>query len=352
MVIITIVDKSKLKRTEIVEIFESRQKFQNQVNEAFFESVSYTEDDFKPMWKKVEVLNELWLNGENVTNMLSMKEKLLLAEHLRFYMEYSADYIEKLFPNPKDAVRKSVKANNVPCEWFFHNGVKEDQVILFIHGGGHIMGSSNSHKLFTLKLARITNMKVLSINYRLAPENPHPAALEDCVSVYKWLLSSEFQSKKIFISGDSAGGYYTLLTLLKLRDDGIHLPAGAICLSPSTDMALTGKSIKKNCHTDVILGDLGLIWWVECHLAGKDPFDPAVSPLYADLKNLPPILLQASTSEMLYDDSKRFYKRAKKAGVDISMQTWDNTLHEFQINNLPETGEAMENIKKFIEKYL
>jgi len=347
-----IVDKSKLKRPEILENFEFRQDFRIQVNEAFFKSVVYTEDDYKPIWKKVGELNKRWLNGENVTNMLSIKEKLLLAEHLRFYMEYNADYMEKLFPIPKDAVRKPVKANDEPCEWFFNHGAKEDRVILFIHGGGHIMGSSNSHKLLTFKLARITNMKVLSINYRLAPEEPHPAALEDCISVYKWLLSSEFQSKNIIIAGDSAGGYYTLLTLLKLRDDGISLPAGAICFSPSTDMAQTSESVKKNCHTDIVLGDLGYIWWIESHLAGKDPFDPSISPLYADLKGLPPILLQVSTSEMLFDDSKRFYEMGKKAGVDISMQTWDDTIHVFQNTDLPEAEEAMEKIKKFTEKLL
>ena len=194
-------------------------------------------------------------------------------------------------------------------------------------------------------------MKVLSINYRLAPEEPHPAALNDCVSVYKWLLTSKFQSKNIIISGDSAGGYYTLLTLLKLRDSGTSLPAGAICFSPSTDMAQTGESVKKNCYTDVILGDLGYIWWIESHLAGRDPYDPAVSPLYADLKGLPSILIQVSTSEMLFDDSRRFFKRAKEASVDITMQTWDNTLHVFQQTpELPETQEAMRKVKKFVEK--
>jgi len=347
----SIVDSSKIKRVEILEILESRQNFLNQVNEAFFKSVSYKIDDYIPIWEKVSVLNQQWLNIDNVKISLSMKEKLLLAEHLRFYMEYSADYLEKLFPIPKDAVRKPVKANNVPCEWFFHNGAKEDQVILYFHGGGHIMGSSNSHKLFTLKLARITNLKVLSINYRLAPEEPHPAALEDCVSVYKWLLSSGFQSKNIIISGDSAGGYYTLLTLLKIRDNGDSLPAGAICLSPSTDMAQLGESVKLNCYTDVVLGDLGYIWWIQSHLAGKDPFDPQVSPLYADLKSVPPILIQVSTSEMLFDDSKRFYERAKEAGVDITMQTWDDTLHVFQNTDLPAVKEAMEKIKKFTERF-
>ncbi len=348
----SIVDSSKIKRVEILEILESRQNFLNQVNEAFFKSVSYKIDDYIPIWEKVSVLNQQWLNIENVKISLSMKEKLLLAEHLRFYMEYSADYLEKLFPIPKDAVRKPVKANNVPCEWFFHNGAKEDQVILYFHGGGHIMGSSNSHKLFTLKLARITNLKVLSINYRLAPEEPHPAALEDCVSVYKWLLSSGYQPKNIIIAGDSAGGYYTLLTLLKLRDDGISLPAAAICLCPSTDLALTGESLKKNCSTDVILGDLGYIWWVDSNLTGRNPYDATISPLYADLNSLPPILLQVSTSEMLFDDSKRFFEQAKKAGVDISMQTWDDTIHVFQQHDLPEAEEAMEKIKKFTEKFL
>jgi len=348
----SVVDLSKLKRAEILEIFESRQNLLNQVNEAFFNSVTLTLDDYIPIWEKVSVLNQRWLNGENVKITLSMKEKLLLAEHLRFYMEYSADYLEKLFPIPKDAVRKPVKANNVPCEWFFHNGTKEDRVILYLHGGGHIMGSSNSHKLFTLKLARITNIKVLSVNYRLAPEEPHPAALHDCVSVYKWLLSSGYQSKNIVIAGDSAGGYYTLLTLLKLRDDRISLPAGAICFSPSTDLALTGESLKKKSSTDIILGDLGYVWWVDSNLTGRNPFDPAFSPLYADLKSLPPILLQVSTSEMLFDDSKRFFGLAKKAGVDISMQTWNDTIHVFQKYYLPEAEEAMEKVKQFTEKFL
>jgi len=349
---VPIVDISKIKRPEIVEIFEIRQNFLPQVNEAFFKSVSYTEDDYNPIWEKVGDLNSRWLSGENVKNLLTMKEKILLAEHLRFYVEYSADYMEQLFPFTEEIIRKPVIANNVPCEWFSYRGAREDRIILYIHGGGHIMGSSNSHKFFTLKLAKSTNMKVLSVSYRLAPEEPHPAALEDCVAVYKWLLSSGFQSKSIIIVGSSAGGYYTFMTLLTLRDSGIDLPVGVICLSPSTDMTITGESIKKNSSTDIILGDLGYIWWVESHLAGKNPYDPSNSPLHADLKSLPPTLLQVSTSEMLFDDSKRFYERAKKAGVDILMQTWDDTIHVFHQSDLPESIEAMEKIKKFIESLL
>jgi len=350
----TIADKSKITRPKILEFFEIRQNFQTQINEAFFKSVIYSEDDYNPIWEKVGDLNSRWLNGEDMKNMLTMKEKLLLAEHLRFYMEYEADYAEQLFPFTEDIIRKPFKANTVPCEWFFYRGAREDRVILYFHGGGHIMGSSNSHKFLALKLAKITNMKVLSINYRLAPEQSHPAALEDFVFVYEWLLSSGFQSKNIIIVGSSAGGYYTLMTLLKLRDNGSLLPAGAVCLCPSTDMTISGESIYKNCSKDIILGDLGYIWWVESHLAGNNPSDPAVSPLHANLEGLPPILLQVSTSEMLFDDSKRFYERAKKVGIDITMQTWDNTLHVFH-KFLPksiEAIEAMEKIKKFIENLL
>lgn len=344
------VDISKIERPELIEIFEERQKFQDQVNDAFFQNVSSTPDDYNPIWEKVEDLNYRWLSGEDVKNFLTMEEKLLLAKHLRFYMEYSADFMEKLFPFTEDITRKPLNANHVPCEWFFYNGVREDHIILYIHGGGHIMGSSNSHKFLALKLAKITNMKVLSVNYRLAPENPHPAGLEDCVSAYKWLLSSGIQSKNILIVGSSAGGYYTLMTLLKLRESGLSLPAGAICLSPSTDMTITGESITKNASMDIILGDLAYVWWVESHLAGKNPSDPSVSPLHANLKSLPPILLQVSTSEMLYDDSRRFYEHAKKAEVDITMQTWDDAIHVFQITDLPESKEAMEKIKIFTEK--
>jgi acetyl esterase/lipase len=346
-----IVDKSKINRTKIVEILESRLKFQGKVNDAFFKSVDYTQDDYIPIWKKVGYLNRRWINGEDVKRMLSIGEMLLLAKHLRFYLEYSANYMQKINPIPKEAIIKHVNTNEVSGEWHSYPEIQEDQVILYIHGGGHIMGSTNSHRIFTVEIAKKTKRKVFSINYRLAPEEPHPAALEDCISAYKWLLSSGIQSKNIIISGDSAGGYYTLLSLLKLRDEGIDLPIGAICFSPSTDMAQTGESVKKNCYTDIILGDLGYIWWIESHLAGLDPFDPSVSPLYADLKGLPPILIQVSTSEMLFDDSRRFFERAKESGVDITMQTWKETLHVFQNTpELPESQEALEKVREFVEK--
>jgi acetyl esterase/lipase len=223
---------------------------------------------------------------------------------------------------------------------------------LYIHGGGYIMGSPNFTRLISVRLGLVTKMRVLSIDYRLAPEHPYPQGLEDCITSYKWLISSGIDPKNIIISGDSGGGYYSLITLITLKNRGIPLPAGAIVFSPATDLAMTSKSFKNNAPTDPILADLGIYWWVECYLSGADPYSPKVSPLYSDLSGLPPILIQATTSEMLYDDAKKFYEKAKKAGVNVVFQTWDESLHEFQIYDLPESNEAFANAKSFIENLI
>ena len=212
------------------------------------------------------------------------------------------------------------------------------------------VSSPNFTRLISVRLGKATNMRVLSIDYRLAPEHPYPQGLEDCIASYKWLLSIGIKPKNIIISGDSAGGYFTLMTLINLRNKGIPLPAGAICFSPATDLAMTGESTVKNGPTDPILADLGVYWWVECYLAGADPFSPEVSPIYADLTNLPPLLIQATSSEMLYDEAKEFVELAKKAGVDATLQTWEESLHEFQINDLPESEEAFTKVKQFVDK--
>jgi acetyl esterase/lipase len=344
-------DKSKITRPEIRKIAEWRKNLFKEISDAFFENQEKQKPDYVALWKKIAELNVRWLNGENVKNMLTMEEKLLQLKYLRFYEEYRAEKLQNENPILKHVIIESIDAGGVDAEWQTVPEANKERIILFFHGGGHIIGSINSHRLFTTKLARVAKMRVLSINYRLAPENPHPAALEDCVSAYKYLLSTGINPKNIIISGDSAGGYYTLLTLLKLRDINEKSPAGAMCFSPSTDLAQTGDSVVQNSSTDVILGDSGYVWWIELNLAGKDPFDPAVSPLYADLSGLPPILIQVSASEMLFDDSRRFFERAKEAGVNITLQKWDQTLHVFQRSpELPETAEAMDKIKEFVEK--
>ncbi|MHA2009004.1 MAG: alpha/beta hydrolase [Promethearchaeota archaeon] len=346
-----VVDIAKIKRPEILKIIDERNDSLSEINDAFFNAHDIPMPEFKPIWKKISDLNTRWLSGEDVKGALTIEEIAMQVKYIRFTLEYPANKSQEENPISKDVKLEPIDANGVPGEWQTVPDANKERVLLYIHGGGHIMSSINTHREFTVMLGRKTNMRVLSLDYRLAPENPHPAALEDCVNAYKWLLSNGIKPKNIIICGDSAGGYYTLLTLLKLRDSGEKLPAGGICFSPSTDMAQTGESVINNSSTDVILGNLGYIWWVHSHLVDIDPFNPAVSPLYADLKGLPPLLIQVSTSEMLYDDSKRFFEKAKQASVDITMQTWENTLHVFQrYPQLPETKEALEKVADFIMK--
>ncbi|UCD00829.1 MAG: alpha/beta hydrolase [Promethearchaeota archaeon] len=344
-------DKSKITRPEILKIIEWRKKLFKEVSDAFFKSQENQKSDYLALWKKIAELNVRWINRENVKDMLNMEEKLLQLKYLRFFEEFRAEKLQNENPILKDVIVEPIDAGGVEAEWQTVPEANKDRIILFFHGGGHIIGSINSHRLFSVKLGRVAKMRVLSINYRLAPENTCPAALEDCVSAYNYLLSIGIKPKNIIISGDSAGGYYTLLSLLKLRDLNEKLPLGAMCFSPSTDLAQTGESVVLNSSTDVVLGDTGYIWWIETYLAGKNPFDPVISPLYADLSGLPPILIQVSASEMLFDDSRRFFERAKEAGVNITLQKWDQTIHVFQRTpELLETTEAMSKIKEFVEK--
>jgi len=215
-----------------------------------------------------------------------------------------------------------------------------------------VLMSPKTHRALTIEIAKLTEMRILSVDYRLAPEHSHPAPLEDCVKAYKWLLSQGIKAENIVIAGDSAGGSLTLTTLIKLRDEGIPLPVGAVALSPATDFTGKSKTFYENAKIDPILADIGIFWWTTAFLAGADPNDPLISPVLADLKDLPPLLIQVSTSEMLYDHSTRFIERAKAAGVNATLQEWKDTIHVFQgfgLHDLPEAKEAIKKIAEFIQ---
>ena len=345
----TILNRSKI-RPDVLKIMDAYLGIQQQEITKFLKKEENKGVDFQALWQKVMEGNERFLKGENMSGFLTMDEQLFLTRFHRFGTEYGADLVQKRYLIPKDVRIKIIDANGVPAEWQIVPSVVEERVLLYLHGGGYIIGSPNDHRLLTVQLGRATKMRVLSVDYRLAPEHPHPAPLEDSITVYKWLLSKNIKPENIIIAGDSAGGNLTLVTLIKLRDDGIPLPAGAFCLSPVTDYVGTGESFFENAETDAFLADVGLFWWNEAHLAGADPQDPLVSPLFADLKGLPPLLIQASTSEMLYDDSKLFVEHAKAAGVDATLEVWNDMMHVFQAFGLPESKEAIANISKFVQK--
>ncbi|MFX1514304.1 MAG: alpha/beta hydrolase [Promethearchaeota archaeon] len=348
-----ILDKSKI-RPDILKFMEDVERVRALAIAEFFKIKENKGVDFQSLWSKVIQGNERALKGEDMQNYLNKEEQLFLAKFHRFSFEFRASYMQKnVFPTALDNVKlEQVRVNDVNAEWQNVPEARKEHILFYLHGGGWIMGSPNTHRLFTIILSRVTKMRVFSVDYRLAPEHPYPAALEDCTTTYNWLLSQEIKSENIILAGDSAGGYLTLMTLVKLRNKGLPLPAGAVCLSPATDLAITGQSNFKNAPTDPILADLGTFWWSLAYLAGADPKSPIVSPLYADLTGLPPILIQVSTSEMLYDDSTRFAKRARSAGVDVTLQTWNDTLHVFPAYGLPESEEAISKIAEFVQKQL
>ena len=247
-----------------------------------------------------------------------------------------------------------VEADSVPSEWLIPQGAPEDRALLYIHGGAWYMGSTRTHRGLVSYLAYESGVRALSINYSLAPENPFPAGLDDCITAYEWLLQDGISPDKIVVAGDSAGGNLTLALLIALREAGKPLPAGAVALSPATDLAYTGESMQTRAHLDPILPHLGPSSIIKDYITNHDPCDPLISPLYADLHGLPPILIHVGDHETLLDDAVRFGERACAAGVEAKTVVWPEMFHVFQIFTplLPEARRAIDQIAIFIRSRL
>ncbi len=251
---------------------------------------------------------------------------------------------------PKDLDYQPVRANGVPAEWITAPGA-DSGAVLYLHGGAYVLGSVRTCREFVSRLARATKMRALTLDYRLAPEHPFPAALEDATSAYRWLLGQGFDPAQIIIAGDSAGGGLTLATLVALRDAGEALPAGAVCISPWMDLALTGASIRDKAKADPILGRVSLDMYAGYYAGERELSFPLISPLYADLTGLPPLLIQVGTDEILLDDATRCAENARKVGVDVTLEIWDEMFHVFQlVPFLPETTKAVGRIAEFVGK--
>ena len=267
----------------------------------------------------------------------------------------SFEQIGSMMRVPKDAKCEPTDAAGVPAEWISVPESINDRALLYFHGGGYVAGSVNSHREYCVRLARASKTRVLLIDYRRAPEHPFPAALEDATKVYDWLISSGgIKPKNIVIAGESAGGGLTIATLLKLRDDNKELPVAGIPLSPFLDLAVTGESIKTKADVDPMSTEAMLKFCAEQYLSEGDKQNPLASPLYADLKNLPPLYIQVGTAEILIDDAVRFADLAKAAGVDVTLELWDDMIHMFQMfaTMIPEGRDAINKIGEFILKTL
>jgi monoterpene epsilon-lactone hydrolase len=227
----------------------------------------------------------------------------------------------------------------LPAEWV--RPPEADRTVLYLHGGGYISGDMFERRETVARIARSGRAVALSVNYRLAPEHPYPAALDDAFDAYCWLLEQgQVPPDKLVVLGDSAGGGLALSLLVRIRDEGIALPAAGIALSPVTDLAVTGATVETNADGDPLVGRAMLEGCRDAYLGSVNPRDPWASPLYADLTGLPPLLIQVGGAEVLVDDARRFAERARVAGVDVTLEVWPELVHIWQF--YPWVREALE----------
>ena len=230
-----------------------------------------------------------------------------------------------------DAKCEKVDAGGVPAEWVMAPGCDTGRVILYLHGGGYAIGSLNTHRRLAYDISAASAAKVLLIDYRLAPEHPFPAAVDDAAAAWRWLLQQGFAANRLAIAGDSAGGGLTIATLINLRDQKLGLPACAVAISPWVDLEGLGNSLTTRSAQDPMVQKDGLLWMARMYLNGKDPKTPLAAPLHADLKGLPPVLVQVGTAETLLDDGIRIAEKMHAAGVDARLAIWPNMLHVFPL---------------------
>ncbi len=251
---------------------------------------------------------------------------------------------------PADVICEKVLAGGVNAEWIAAPGASADRVILYLHGGGYVVGSINTHRAMISRIARAANARALAIDYRLAPEHPFPAAVDDTIAAYKWLLAQGYKPGKIVLAGDSAGGGLTIAALLAIRDAGLPMPACSVPISPWTDLEGTGESVRTRAARDVMVTQENLAHSAKQYYGTHDPKDPLVSPVHANFRGLPPMLIHVGDAEILLDDATRVAKSAKLAGVDVELEVWDDMPHVWHVfaKILPEGQQAIEKIGKFV----
>ncbi|MDG1197299.1 MAG: alpha/beta hydrolase [Actinomycetota bacterium] len=248
-----------------------------------------------------------------------------------------------------------INASGVTAEMQIPEGAASDAVILYFHGGGYVGGSIASHRNLTGNLALASKCQLLSVEYRLAPENPHPAAVEDALNSYKWLLSEGYDPKKIAISGDSAGGGLAIAAQLKIRDEGLPLPVASAPISPWIDMGLSGDTMSSRQSRDPLIR-LDLIREFKSQFLGpiNNSNDPYASPLQADLSGLPPMLIHVGDDEMLLSDSERLAEKASAAGVSVTLEIWPEMIHVWHtfVGLFPEAQDGINRIAEFFSIHL
>jgi monoterpene epsilon-lactone hydrolase len=258
--------------------------------------------------------------------------------------------IAKMFKPMARFETAPVDVEGIQAEWLIPEKVAGERTILYLHGGYYLIGSIASHRNLAANIASAAQARTLLIDYCLAPEHPFPAALEDVLKAYGWILRQGIQPEQVSLAGDSAGGGLVLTTLLALRERGMPLPACGVCQSPATDLAMSSESWKSNLKKEFVV-DPNIARQIRpLYLKDGDPTNPLASPIYAELHGLPPLLIQVGSDEVLLSDSTTCAERARAAGVDVTLEVWPGMFHVWQFTApiIPEAKRAIERIGEFI----
>lgn len=242
-------------------------------------------------------------------------------------MRLDIDRRGKEFGLPSDVTVEPVDANGVRAEWTSTPDADASGAILYLHGGGYVIGSLDSHRHLAAEAGRAAGVRTLAVDYRLAPEHPFPAAVQDAVAAYRFLLDSGIASNRIALAGDSAGGGLVVGALLAIREAGLKLPGCGWCISPWVDMEALGHSFVDRAETDPTVQKATIQMMAQWYLGGADPRHPHAAPLYGDLRGLPPLLIQVGAVETLLDDSISLARRAGIADVTVALQIWPEMIH-------------------------
>lgn len=263
-------------------------------------------------------------------------------------------WADMLPPGPEMAFDTFVIDGRIPAEWVRAPASRPDRLVLYFHGGGFSMGSAKNYRDLASRLAQAAQATVLTIDYRLAPEHPYPAGLDDCVNAYQWLLRNGWHSRQMVVAGDSAGAGLVLSTLLRLRAQSTPLPSACVCISPFADMTLSGDSVTTRAALDPIVRRASAIGSVQRYIRDGSPTDPLVSPVFATFEEFPPMLILVGSHESLLDDSVRVAAAAEAAGVEVELEVWDEMFHiwPYFAGMLPEGQRAIERMGSFIDQVM
>jgi len=295
------------------------------------------------------------LAGDEIEQVVKfLRENSPMAGDTILEMRESMDQATGIMPLPDDVSFEGIDAGGVPAEWTDAPGAQSDRVLLYFHGGGYTIGGIHSHRQLCADLSRAVGLRVLSVDYRLGPEHPYPAAVEDAVVAYRYLLEQGFAPEKIALAGDSAGGGLTAATLVALRDAGDRLPAAGVCLSPWLDLTQSSGTYASKANEDPLVSKETLDLMSAAYLDGQDARQATASPAFAELAGLPPILIQVGTAEVLLDDSRSFARRAKEVGVDLVIEEWQDMIHVWHCFGamLPTAYEAIDRIGEYLDEKL